>query len=322
MARSVGISIVNYRTADLTIDSLRSLESEVRSIPGAKVIVADNCSGDGSAARIALAIEQNGWTSWASVRPLPRNGGYAYGNNVCIREFLSAPDGPEYCLLLNPDTLVRPGAVKILLEFMDAHPEAGIVGSRLEDPDGTPQGSAFRFHSILGEFDGRLRLGLLTRALKPFVMAPGISDVPTRTDWVAGASMLIRRAVFEQIGLLDEGYFLYFEEVDFCLRAFRAGWSCWYMPQSRVVHLVGQSTGVTNPKSRYNRLPQYWFDSRRRYFLKNYGPVYALAVDCVWFFGHLLWEIRRFLQRRPRVDPAAIFGDYARNSVFSRGFRL
>jgi N-acetylglucosaminyl-diphospho-decaprenol L-rhamnosyltransferase len=322
MARRIGICIVNYRTPQLTIDNLRSLQSEVVAIGSAKVIVVDNCSGDGSAALIQAAIDRNGWGSWACVRELPRNGGYSYGNNACLREFLAAPDKPEFCLLLNPDTLVRPGAIAALVEFMDGHPDAGILGSRLEDPDGTPQRSAFRFHSILGELDARIRLGIFTRALKSYVMNPALSDVPRRADWVAGASMLVRSSVFEEVGLLDEGYFLYFEEVDFCLRAYRAGWSCWYVPQSRVVHLVGQSTGVTNPKTSRNRLPSYWFDSRRRYFIKNYGPLYTLVIDCVWFVGQVLWEARRLLQRRPRVDPAAMFIDYARNSVFRRGFRL
>lgn len=320
MALRLGICIVNYRTAELTINSLRSLAVEIASVPGVALVVADNCSGDGSAARIAAEIERNGW-SWARVLPLPRNGGFAYGTNACIRQFLSAPDKPDHCLLLNPDTEARPGAIGALLEFMDAHPEAGVLGSRLEDADGTPQRSAFRFHSILGEFDAQLRLGIVTRVLNASVMNPPVSDVPSRADWVAGASMLVRRSVFDDVGLLDEGYFLYFEEVDFCLRAARAGWACWYVPQSRVVHLVGQSTGV-NLRSSRGRLPKYWFDSRRRYFLKNHGAAYTAAVDCVWFAGHLLWQIRRFLQRRADVGPVGLLADYARNSVFVRGFRL
>jgi GT2 family glycosyltransferase len=315
------VAIVNYRTADLTIGCLRSLDDEVKATT-IRVVVADNCSGDGSADRIAAAIEQNGWSSWASLLALPRNGGFSYGNNACFRPFLEDEPKPDYFLLLNPDTVVRSGAIAALLQFMASHPEVGIAGSRLEDPDGRSQLSAFRFHTIVGELNNQVRLGVFARLLGSWVRDPPITDASVRADWVAGASMMVRRTVFEQVGLFDEGYFLYFEEVDFCLRAFRAGFPCWYVPSSRVVHLVGQSTGVTNPSSRRKRLPKYWFDSRRRYFLKNHGPLYATIVDCVWVVGHLFWQIRRFLQRKPQTGPASLLVDYARNSVFVRGYRL
>jgi GT2 family glycosyltransferase len=319
---SLVVAIVNYRTPDLTIGSLRSLVDEVKATPTIRVVVADNCSGDGSVDRIDGAIKENGWSSWASLLALPRNGGFSYGNNACFRLFLKEEPKPDYFLLLNPDTVVRSGAIAVLLQFMASHPEVGIAGSRLEDPDGKSQISAFRFHSILGEFNNQMRLGVFARLLGSWVRDPPITDASVRADWVAGASMMVRRAVFEQVGLFDEGYFLYFEEVDFCLRVFRAGFSCWYVPSSRVVHLVGQSTGVTNPSSRRNRLPKYWFDSRRRYFLKNHGPLYTTVVDCVWLVGHLLWQVRRFLQRKPQTGPASLLVDYARNTVFARGYRL
>ena len=252
------VVIVNYRSASLAIDCLRSLAPEVASLGGAgiaRVVVTDNASGDDSVARLTRAVADNGWAEWASIQPLGRNGGFAYGNNEAIRATLAAADKPDYVLLLNPDTLVRPGAIRALLEFMDAHPDAGIAGSRLEDPDGTPQRSAFRFHTVRGELEAGLRLGFVSKLLHRHVVAPPVpaGEEPVRTDWVAGASMIVRRAVFEQAGLMDEGYFMYFEEVDFCLRAARKGWPCWYVPASRIVHLVGQSSGVTDTK-RANRL--------------------------------------------------------------------
>src|SRR4051812_41551380 len=138
------IVIVNYRSADLAVDCLRSLAPEVRALGGpaaARVVVTDNASGDDSVPRLTAAVRDNGWGDWATVRPLARNGGFAYGNNEAIRPALAAAnpaDKPEYVLLLNPDTRVRPGAVRALLDFMDADPQAGLAGSRLEDPDGTP----------------------------------------------------------------------------------------------------------------------------------------------------------------------------------------
>ena len=310
------VVIVNYRTAGLTIDCLRSLDSEVRSLPGTRVVVTDNASGDGSGEKIQAAIESEGWGDWVTFQPLERNGGFAYGNNAPIRPALSSPNPPTYVLLLNPDTIVRPNALNVLVEFMDEHPEAGIAGSRLEDPDGTPQHSAFRFHTAFSELDLGLRLGLVTKLLNNWVIAPPISDEVCPTDWVAGASMIIRREVFEAAGLMDEGYFMYYEEMDFCLQAKRAGWSCWYVPQSHVVHLVGQSSGVTDTKRPPKRLPQYWFDSRRRYFLKNYGWLYTALADAVWTIGFTLWRIRRVVQGKPDQDPPNILGDFLRNSVF------
>lgn len=313
------VVIVNYRTPALTIDSLRSLVGEVQSLPGTRVVVTDNKSGDGSVEQIKNAIETEGWGEWATFMPLELNGGFAYGNNAAIRPALQSTNPPPYVLLLNPDTVVRPGALKTLVDFMNEHPDVGIAGSRLEDPDGTPQRSAFRFHTVFSELDFGLRLGVVSKLLSKWVVAPPPSDETHQTDWVAGASMIIRREVFDATGLMDEDYFMYYEEMDFCLQAKRAGWSCWYVPQSRVVHLVGQSSGVTDTKKPPKRLPQYLFDSRRRYFIKNYGWLYAALADHAWASTFVLWRMRRVIQRKPDTDPPKVFGDFLRNSVLFRG---
>ncbi|MEG3839976.1 glycosyltransferase family 2 protein [Microcoleus sp. herbarium14] len=313
------VVIVNYRTPSLTIDCLRSLVSEVQSLPGTRVAVADNASGDSSAAEIGSAIVSEGWSEWASFVPLDRNGGFAFGNNALIRPALQSTNPPPYFLLLNPDTVVRPGALKALVDFMDSHPEAGIAGSRLEDPDGTPQQSAFRFHTLASEFDFGWRLGIVSKLLARWAVAPPVPQETCQTDWVAGASAIVRRSVFEAVGLLDEAYFMYYEEMDYCLQANRAGWSCWYVPESRVVHLVGQSSGVNNFKPRTKRLPQYWYDSRRRYFVKNYGWLYTALADLFWASGFVFWRMRRVVQRKPDTDPPNMLSDFMSNSVFFKG---
>ncbi len=319
---SLLVVIVNYRTSSLTIDCLRSLVSEVPSLPGMRVVVADNASGDGSAEQIPAAIASEGWSEWASFVPLDRNGGFAFGNNALIRPVLQSTNPPPYFLLLNPDTIVRPGALKALVDFMDTHPDAGIAGSRLEDPDGTPQESAFRFHTLASEFDLGWRLRPVSKLLKNWAAAPPISQEICQTDWVAGASMIVRREVFEKIGLMDEAYFMYCEEMDFCLQAHKAGWSCWYVPESRVVHLVGQSSGVTDTKKPAKRLPTYWFDSRRRYFIKNYGLVYTALTDVSWASGFAAWRVRRVLQGKPDGDPPKFLRDFVLNSVFFKGGKI
>lgn len=317
----VMVVIVNYRTPDLTIDCLRSLESEAKILPNLQVIVTDNNSGDGSNTIIAKAIDQAGW-AWVKFMPLQHNGGFAYGNNFPIRQALNGNRLPPYVLLLNPDTIVLPGAISTLVRFIEERPEIGIVGSRLQDPDGTPQYSAFRFHTIWSEIDSGLRLGIVNRLLARWIIAPPVSDSACQTDWVAGASMMVRRQVFEDIGLMDEGYFMYYEEMDFCLQAKKAGWSCWYVPDSRVIHLVGQSSGVTNTKQVRKRKPKYVFDSRQRYFLKNYGWLYLLIADLALILTFSTWRIRQILQRKPDSDPPHLLLDIILNSCFLRGFKL
>ena len=143
-----------------------------------------------------------------------------------------------------------------------------------------------------------------------------MSNQQEQVDWLPGASMMVRRQVFESVGLMDDEYFLYYEETDFCLQAKRAGWSCWYVPESRVMHISGQSTGVTVKNEVPKRRPQYVFDSRRRYFIKNHGLLYAAIADAVWLLGFSLWRLRRAIQRRPDPDPPHLLGDSLRNSVF------
>jgi len=198
---------------------------------------------------------------------------------------------------------------------MEENPEVGIAGSRLEDPDGTPQRSAFRFHSLFGELDSGLRLGFVSKLLAKWVVAPPVSDISCQTDWVAGASMIVRHTVFKAVGFIDENYFMYYEEMDFCLQAKKAGWNCWYIPESRVVHLVGQSSGVTDTKSPPKRLPKYWFDSRRYYFTKNYGQLYAAITDIIWILSFITWRVRRQLQNKPDSDPPQLLQDFIRYSV-------
>jgi N-acetylglucosaminyl-diphospho-decaprenol L-rhamnosyltransferase len=316
------VVILNYRTAQLTIDCLQSLVAEVESLPGTNVVVTDNNSSDGSVEQISRAIVSEGWQDWASLMALDRNGGFAFGNNAAIRIALNSENPPDYILLLNPDTVARPQALRILLDFMVGHPNVGITGSRLENPDGTPQHSAFRFPTLFSELDFSWRFGFLSQLLSRWAVAPPLSLVSGTTDWVSGASMMVRREVFEDVGLLDENYFMYFEEVDFCLQAQKASWPCWYVPKSRVVHLVGQSSGVMAPNGPVKRLPQYWFNSRRRYFLKHHGWTYTALTDALWLLGFTLWRWRRPIQGKIDEDPPKFLRDFWAHSFFVKGWKI
>jgi GT2 family glycosyltransferase len=313
------VIIVNYRVAHLTIDCLRSISNEIPGLPGCHVAVCENGTGDDSAERIKRAIEDNHWDSWCSLTVLDTNLGFTGGNDVIIRHALGSDDPPQYFILLNPDTVVRPNAFSVLVDFMDEHPNVGIAGSRLEDPDGSPQRSAFRFPSPLGEFEASVHLGIVSSLLDRWVVAPLVSDDSCETDWVAGAGIIVRREVFGAIGLLDEDYFTYYEDVDFCFNARKAGWSVWYVPASRVVHLVGQSSGVTVKKPK--RQPAYAFEARRRYFLKNCGPLRAALADIGKILGLTLWRLRVLLGK-PDFMPPHYLRDCIRHSVFLTGFNV
>src|SRR5262249_31120367 len=149
---------------------------------------------------------------------IPRNYGFAAGNNSALREILaaSAPDPSACILLLNPDTLVKPGAIQSLLSFMESHPNAGIAGSQLIDAEGKPQCAAHRLPSALAELEDALSLRLAAKMLAPWSYTLPPAAEPFRCDWVSGAALLMRRDCLRQIGLLDERFFLYYEEVDWC----------------------------------------------------------------------------------------------------------
>jgi N-acetylglucosaminyl-diphospho-decaprenol L-rhamnosyltransferase len=309
----VTVVIVSYQTAQLTIDSLRSVSDE-RSTVGLQIraVVVDNASGD--LPMIADAVAANDWSAWVTCVLAPMNGGFAYGNNLGIQQAY-AYGAPDYLHLLNPDAQVRSGAIGSLVNFMEAHPDVGIAGGSFENMDGSDWPFAFRFPSLLGELDARLELGLVTRLLRPWVVPRVMTKTPQPVDWVCGASMMIRASVLKAIGGLDENYFLYFEETDYCFRAKQAGYSTWYVPQSRVMHMAGQSTKVDQRDAAPKRKPPYWFESRRRYFALTHGVRRAMMIDAVALLAHSLGLLKRILLFRTRTAIPHFFRDLAHQSV-------
>jgi GT2 family glycosyltransferase len=309
----IAVIIVTYRSARLTIDALRSLLTE-RATPGLSVrtVVVDNASGD--LPEISRAVESNNWSSWVTLVAAPANGGFAYGNNLGIERAYDRGE-PAYIYLLNPDAQVRPGAIGSLVRFLEAHPAVGIAGSSFENPDGTDWPIAFRFPGLLSELDQGLQFGLITRLLSRWVVARRMGKTPQRVDWICGASMMIRPSVLATTGALDENYFLYFEETDFCRRAIRDGIATWYVPESRVMHIRGQSTSVTALNAPPRRLPAYWFESRRRYFTVTFGIGHAIAIDIVAIVAHSLGALKRVAMRRTHTAVPHFIRDLLRHSV-------
>jgi N-acetylglucosaminyl-diphospho-decaprenol L-rhamnosyltransferase len=309
----IAVVIVTYKCAALTIESLRSVAAE-RSAAGFQIraVVVDNASGD--APPIAEAIESNGWRSWVTLVTAPKNGGFAYGNNLGIARACE-DHVPSYVYLLNPDAQVRLGAIGSLARFLESHPEAGIAGSSFETLDGSDWPIAFHFPTLMSEMLQGMELTPLMRLFKRWVVAQHMTNVPQPIDWICGASMLIRPAVLASIAGMDENYFLYFEETDFCYRAKRSGFATWYVPESRVMHIGGQSTAVTDLTSGPKRLPSYWFESRRRYFAMTYGIGHAIGIDIVALLACSIGLLKRAAVGRARSATPHFIRDLIRHSV-------
>jgi GT2 family glycosyltransferase len=311
---TIDVIIVNYCTGSFVLACLESLVAEQANIPALRVIVVDNASGDQSFETICDHVSERGWT-WVTPLQSGENRGFGAGNNFAIDWILAGDRVPDFLWLLNPDTRVTAGAGAALIRFMQSKPAAGLAGSALLESDGELWPFAFRFPSILGEIERGARLRIITRLLGSWSITLRMGKRCERVDWVPGASLIIRRELVENGVRFDEGYFLYYEETDFCLSARRQGWECWYVPDAIVLHIAGQSTGVTDKQAKMRRLPSYWFHSRRRYFIKNHGRLYGIVADIGWLVAHLLARSKQVIRGGSDSDPPNLLGDFLRHSA-------
>lgn len=238
MHQQVAVVIVSYNTMGLLRRCLATL-ADCR-LP-LRVIVVDNCSPDGSAGMVRAEFPQ------VELIALDANVGFARGTNVGLAALdLRGPAAP-YVLLLNPDTEVSPGAIEALVDFLDAHPRVGLVGPRLLNPDGSLQAAAFRFPTLLMTAldlfpPGEVLPGRLYNSWWHGRYPQEGGSAPFPIDHPLGACMLVRPAVINQVGGLDDAYFMYSEEIDWCWRIRGAGWAIWQVPQAEVVHVGGAAT--------------------------------------------------------------------------------
>ena len=297
----LSIVIVNYRTPGLVIGCLETLLPE---LPGlsAKVVVIDNNSGDDSPAIIRKWLAMHDPDNGVLLVQREANSGFAGGNNIGIRTLEA-----NFYLLLNSDTRVRPGSIRHLLETAGKFPEAGLVSPRLEWPDGRGQESCFRLHTPYSELMGSAQTGLIDRLLNKYIVPMPVQDQIVRPQWTSFACVLIRNEVFDQIGLLDDGYFMYFEDAEFCHRAGKAGWGIVHDPEARVIHLRGGSSPVKERMRRKKRLPKYFHESRTRFFYQLYGWLGLIAANVMWWLGRLVSKARQMMGRS---DKAAVEGQW------------
>jgi N-acetylglucosaminyl-diphospho-decaprenol L-rhamnosyltransferase len=303
MMASVLTVILNWRTAEMTLKAAEAALRAMEPVQGAITIV-DNDSGDGSFERLTDAVAQRGWHRVRVVQS-GRNGGFGAGNNVGIRAGL--PDGtkPDFVYLLNSDAFPAPDAIRALRDHLLSNPATGFAGSYIHGPDGEPHRTAFRFPSIASEFEGAVRFGPVSRIFRRKIVAMDLPTQTTRVDWLAGASIMMRQAVLDQVGLFDETFFLYFEETELCHRAAMAGWPTDYVVESRVEHIGSVSTGMKT----WARVPQFWLDSRAHYFRKVHGRAYASLATLAHVAGGVLWRARLLVQRKDRGDPPHFLRD-------------
>ncbi|MDT8345917.1 MAG: glycosyltransferase family 2 protein, partial [Thermohalobaculum sp.] len=304
----IAVATVNYCSADLVMTGLPALLAELAGFAAHRVVIVDNASPGDDADRLAAHLATLPGADGVRLVRSPRNGGFAAGNNLAFHALAADGFAPDAVLLLNPDAEVRPGAIREMAAVLRTRPHAGVVGARLEHADGTSWVAAFHFPSLMGEFARETGLSWLARRWP--VLAPD-TDTPARVDWVSGAAMLIRSEALAALGGMDEGYFLYFEEIDFMRALARRGWETWHAPAARVRHLSGKSTGIVNGRPERGRMPAYWFASWLRYFAKNHGAGYARAAAAAKLAGMLLGDLQRRLRGKPSGRPERFYRDFA-----------
>lgn len=260
-AVALSVVVASWNVREALRDCLLSVEGEIARLAPARVevVVVDNASSDGSPAMVAAEFPQ--------VR-LIRNAGNA-GFARATNQGIAAARGP-LLLLLNPDTLVIPGALATLMRFMREHAEAGAAGACLVNPDGSLQASASPSPGLLREFWRLFHLDSLLR-LSAYPLERW-GDEPRPVDVAQGACLALRREALDQVGALDEEFFMYTEEVDLCRRLWRAGWTVNWVPGARVVHLGGQST-MQLREDMFLRL----YESKVRFFRKHRGRLAVAA---------------------------------------------
>ena len=266
----VDIVIVSYRCADLLRSCLISLHEHAPR-QNARLWVVDNNSLDGTVELVH--------TDFPDVELIPSrtNLGFAAANNAAIRRG-SAP----YVLALNPDTQVTRGALDAMLHLMELDPSIGIAGCRLELEDGTFDHAARRaFPTIAGALGHFTRIGRQPSSSARLAQyrAPNVERGPV--DAVNGAFMLMRRSALDEVGLFDEGYWMYMEDLDLCYRFAQAGWTTWYEPDVTVLHTKAGTSG----KLRKPRLNYAFHYGMYRFYRKHYAPLRATPMNVLVYAG-------------------------------------
>ncbi|MCS7066857.1 MAG: glycosyltransferase family 2 protein, partial [Fimbriimonadales bacterium] len=289
-APALSLCIVNWNTRELLRACLRSIYQYPPDEPF-EVIVVDNASTDGSAEMVRAEFPQ------VILMANSENRGYARGNNQAMERAQG-----EFILLLNPDTEMRPNTLRNALRFLREHPEVGAIGAKQLFPDGRVQPSVRGFptpRNLLFEVLGLARLCPRSRLLAAYRMRWFTYDHPMPVDQPMGTFLMVRRAVLEQVGLMDEAFPLFFNDVDWCYRIWQAGWQIWFVPEVEILHHGGASTRQVRPaaiRESHRALEQFY---RKHYRSRLPLPLYAPIIGLIRLSGWL----RLLLQPRSSGGP-------------------
>jgi len=285
-ACDLSIVIVNWNVRELLARCLASIRAQTSETVGdllpladspyfCQTIVVDNASSDGSVAMIRQDYP------WVHLVANDANRGFTQANN----QGLALAQG-RYLLLLNPDTEVRPDALRTMIHWMDQHPDVGALGPRVLYPDGSVQPTRRRFPSLATAF---LESTFLqewfpgNRAARRYYVEDRSDDEEQRVDWVVGACIMLRAEAAQEVGGLDEDFFMYSEELDYCFRLRKTGWGVAYLPSAEIVHHEGRSSEQV-PTAR-----QYHFDtSKVLFYHKHHGAVAGEVVRLFLLFGYIV----------------------------------
>lgn len=309
------VSIINFRTADLTIQCVRSVLDDLEAFDG-HVVVVDNRSDDGSAEIIEKWIAGQPENGRLSLVRSPTNSGFSGGHNQGM-----AACHAEFVLVLNSDAIVRPGFFAALIKLAQETPTAGILAPCIEYDDGGQQVSCFRFPSIINEFVRAAHSGPISRLFAKHSVALTMPPNPEEIDWASFACILLRMDMVREIGPMDEGYFLYFEDVEYCWRARRAGWQIAYVPDARAVHFRGGSGPVKKLAREKKRLPAYYYASRTRFFRQTKGPLGPILANLAWLAGRMVARLRLLLGKVVPATNQSEFRDIWTNVLMPLGDR-
>ncbi|MEA3397137.1 MAG: glycosyltransferase family 2 protein [Chloroflexota bacterium] len=273
---TLSVIIVSWNVRELLRRALASLYASWGDRPGLEIIVVDNDSDDDSVAMLRAEFPQ------VQVIANSDNRGFTVGNN----QGLTCAHG-DFLLLLNPDTEVEGEALWQLLDYANNHPRVGMLGPRLLNPDGSTQSSRRRFPTLPVLFlESTWLQGLLPRRVLRSYYAQEHPDAAVQTvDWITGAAMLTRREVVAQVGGLDEGFFMYSEELDWCRRIKEAGWKIVYYPEARIVHHEGKSSEQVVP-ARHS-----YFQSSKVYYTRKYHGRLVSESLRWWLLAQYVWQL-------------------------------
>ncbi len=291
------VSIINYRTGALSIACAASA-LVAREGHDVDVVLIDNASGDGSADEIAAWI--NTLPAGSPVRLIrsEANTGFSGGHNIGIQA-----DPADWYLLLNSDAVLRPGFFDALTSAVRANPKAGLIAPQLEGEDGEVQNSLFRFASPVSELARAAHTGIVDRLFARYKVPLGTDPETRQIEWASFACIALNGAMVNEIGLMDEGYFLYYEDSEYCLRARRAGWRIARAPDAVAVHYRGGSGPVKALQRAKERMPAYFYASRSRFLYQAHGQAGLILANLLWHLGRGIAQARRLLGKP--APPAA-----------------